>query len=104
MSQKKRVSVTVKTIVSMLNLFILSFDGRLYVKADGKVPKNITFSVVDKKDIRVKKHVEVPTNGTLFLLRKRISEQFNVPLKSFEMYLSNGYRIPIDAEEDNSIS
>jgi hypothetical protein len=66
--------------------------------------ETINFIVVDKKDEKLKKSVDVPANGTLFLLRKKISQAFNYPLHDFDIYLNNNMKILPEIEEENGVS
>lgn len=89
--------------ISVLNLFVVNFDGRKYLQRDGPLSETLSFIVVDKKDEKSKKVIEVPINGTLFLLRKKIAEAFNLPLHDFDIYLHSNYKITPDIEEDFTV-
>jgi len=46
----------------------------------------------------------MPLNGTFFLLRKKISEEFGIPVDGFDMYLLPNFKISTDIEEDYTIT
>jgi len=46
----------------------------------------------------------MPLNGTFFLLRKKIAEEFGLPVDGFDMYLQPNFKISTDIEEDYTIT
>lgn len=51
-----------------------------------------------------KKTLSLPSNATLFYLRKRIAEEFNLPLYDFEILLRDNFKISNEIEEEYTVS
>ncbi len=90
----------ITNFVSLLNQFIISFDGVRYLGKEGPSSETIDFIVVEKRDESSKRTVELPANGTLFLLRKRIAESFKLGIYDFDIYTREMQKISQDIEED----
>jgi len=104
-------------VISLLNLFVDLLDGRKYINRDGPATEKVDILVVDKKgkkfikeiglmcvDDKTRRRVAVPANGTLFLLRKKIAEEFGLQTYEFDMYTTQNYKISHEIEDMHSIN
>jgi len=55
-------------------------------------------------DDKTRRRVAVPANGTLFLLRKKIAEEFGLQTYEFDMYTTQNYKISHEIEDMHSIN
>lgn len=100
-SQKNPTFTT--NFISLLNMFVVSFDGIRYIGKEGPSSDTLEFIVVEKKDERNKRIITIPLNGTLFLLRKKISESFEIGLYDFDIYILGNNKITTEIEEDHTV-